>query len=476
MISRKVSIDLHPFIWIWFCSLLFIEASGAQNFQFSADSVITIANMAPAMVCADFNGDLAPDLAVAIDYAAIQNPVAIFLNDGNGIIATSPDSVYANSQPVKGIAAGDLNNDQIPDLASSRYQDSTISILIGKGDGTFSTASPLEVPSKPGPLVIADFNRDENNDLAVISQFGFLFIYPGNGDGTFLSPETYLSGGTSIDIEVCELNNDAYPDLLIGIGNTQSMSLLLNDGSGNFDQRTVIHTYRTPWYPNVGHFNSDTIPDIAVGSGSWDYDNIFIFIGDSVGKFACVDTASPCLNVRDMVVDDFNDDGKDDLLVGDRDGIYILQIDDQGNFMSTDTIDRLDYYQTSMTQSADIDGNGRADLIIGRDGQVSIYYNQEPSSSLEWEEQIVQAFELLQNYPNPFNPRTIISWKLAVGSKVDLSIYNVLGQKVATLISEKQPAGSYKVEWDASGLTSGIYFYRLTAGDLSWTRKMIYLR
>ena len=73
----------------------------------------------------------------------------------------------------------------------------------------------------------------------------------------------------------------------------------------------------------------------------------------------------------------------------------------------------------------------------------------------------IREFKLFQNYPNPFNPKTIIEYQLHKTSQVDLSIYNLLGQKVATLVSKKQPAGNYKIEWDASAFSSGIYFYRL---------------
>jgi hypothetical protein len=73
-------------------------------------------------------------------------------------------------------------------------------------------------------------------------------------------------------------------------------------------------------------------------------------------------------------------------------------------------------------------------------------------------------FMLKQNYPNPFNPSTVISYQLPVNSQVELSIYNLLGQKISTLVSEKQSAGIHKINWDASGLVSGVYLYRLEAG------------
>jgi len=76
---------------------------------------------------------------------------------------------------------------------------------------------------------------------------------------------------------------------------------------------------------------------------------------------------------------------------------------------------------------------------------------------------IPAKYTLFQNYPNPFNPKTVISYKLKVKSEVELSIYNLLGQMVATLVNKKQAAGSYQVEWDASEFSSGLYLYQLKA-------------
>jgi len=86
-------------------------------------------------------------------------------------------------------------------------------------------------------------------------------------------------------------------------------------------------------------------------------------------------------------------------------------------------------------------------------------------------------FELSQNYPNPFNLKTVISYQLPAFCKVGLSIYNIIGQKVTSLVSEKQPAGTYKVEWDASGFASGIYLYQLkTDKGFIQTKKLVLLK
>ena len=87
-----------------------------------------------------------------------------------------------------------------------------------------------------------------------------------------------------------------------------------------------------------------------------------------------------------------------------------------------------------------------------------------------------KSFALEQNYPNPFNPRTTIVFTLDKKSDVKLTIFNILGQEVATLVDEVRNAGNYPVIWDASNVASGVYFYKLSAGDLTHTKKMVLLK
>ncbi len=89
-----------------------------------------------------------------------------------------------------------------------------------------------------------------------------------------------------------------------------------------------------------------------------------------------------------------------------------------------------------------------------------------------------EKFELAQNYPNPFNPTTIITYQLPLSSDVKLEIFDVLGRKVATLVNAKQDAGSYVANFNASAynLTSGVYFYRLQAGNFTETKKMMLVK
>jgi len=85
-------------------------------------------------------------------------------------------------------------------------------------------------------------------------------------------------------------------------------------------------------------------------------------------------------------------------------------------------------------------------------------------------------YALSGNYPNPFNARTVIDYQLPVSGQVKLEIYNVLGQKVTVLVDSKQQAGYRSVVWDASEVSSGLYFYKLAAGDYTETKRMMLVK
>ena len=86
------------------------------------------------------------------------------------------------------------------------------------------------------------------------------------------------------------------------------------------------------------------------------------------------------------------------------------------------------------------------------------------------------SIELKQNYPNPFNPTTLIEYDLPNDGRILLTIHNLLGEEVARLVDKEQNAGLHKISWDASAMSSGIYFYNLQAGKLSRTKKMLLLK
>jgi len=92
------------------------------------------------------------------------------------------------------------------------------------------------------------------------------------------------------------------------------------------------------------------------------------------------------------------------------------------------------------------------------------------------DESIAEQFELQQNYPNPFNPSTRISYAIPSASFVNLRVYDIIGNEIAVLVNEEKQAGNYQIDFDATELTGGVYFYQLLTGSFVETKKMILMK
>ena len=126
----------------------------------------------------------------------------------------------------------------------------------------------------------------------------------------------------------------------------------------------------------------------------------------------------------------------------------------------------------------DNDGN----LLVGTNGGgLAIYHEGGIVSVNNRKENLPAGFVLYQNYPNPFNPSTTIKYAIPAinnreATKVKLVVYDLLGREVATLVNGEKSAGSYQAYFDGSALTSGLYFYKLQAGNFIQTRKMLLIK
>jgi len=140
-----------------------------------------------------------------------------------------------------------------------------------------------------------------------------------------------------------------------------------------------------------------------------------------------------------------------EMIVGNTAGTYNI-----GYFVTNAALDFTDstYYDISLDNQIEVTGG----------------------TGVETNSVMPSQFNLSQNYPNPFNPTTTISFELPVSGKTTLKIYNLLGNEVATLVNGYVSAGSHQIVFDASKLETGIYYYKLTAGDFSATKKLILIK
>ena len=106
----------------------------------------------------------------------------------------------------------------------------------------------------------------------------------------------------------------------------------------------------------------------------------------------------------------------------------------------------------------------------------TVVYSQNITGVIQQNSEIPDRFCLSQNYPNPFNPSTFIKFDIPKNSLVTLKLYDIVGREAATLIENEMAAGSYKFEFNGTNIASGVYFYKLSAGNFSNVKKMVLLK
>ncbi len=274
---------------------------------------------------------------------------------------------YSTGQNPRSVAVGDFNGDGKNDLAIANLGDRTISIRLGNGDGTFQTSVNYRTGSGPGyggrSLVVGEFNGDGKADLAVAnSSDNTVSVLLGNGDGTFQARLDYAVGSFPEQLAVGDLNGDGKADLAVADAGARAVSVLLGNGDGTFQANVEYPTGLTTRGMAVGDFNGDGKPDLATTiSGGLCQGWVAIFLGKGDGTFLQhVDSPSVGCNYQ-VAVGDFNEDGKEDLVVVDN-WVSILLGNGDGTFQPAVRY-RAGGNNTSIALF-DFDGDGRLDLAL----------------------------------------------------------------------------------------------------------------
>jgi len=179
----------------------------------------------------DFNGDKKLDLVVINE---TDNNASVLLGNGDGTFqAQVAYPIVAGGNPLS-VVVGDFNGDGTPDLAVADYQSQQVSILLGKGDGSFQTAKEYPTGANPSSVVLGDFNGDGKLDVALASTplgsspGNLVSVLLGNGDGTFQAPSVYGTGSQAYSAAVGDFNGDGAVDIAVANGISNTVSILLN--------------------------------------------------------------------------------------------------------------------------------------------------------------------------------------------------------------------------------------------------------
>jgi hypothetical protein len=270
------------------------------------------------------------------------------------------------------LAMGDLNGDGIADLVVPNFNSTNVSVLLGKRDGSFR---PLQLFDSGGvnpfDAVVADFNGDGKNDVAVTIPSGGVSILLGDGLGHLGAPVVLPDGNHPLHIVAADFNGDHKLDLAVTDLNSNSVSLLFGRGDGTFTAATSPAVGMGPVGIVLGDFNGDGKADLAVAnSGVLSGNNqgahantVAILLGTGTGRFLAPVFLPVAKTPLLLAVADFNKDGKQDVVVSNNGGRVVSELLGNGNgtFQTPRT---FQVPQALAISVADFNTDGNPDLVV----------------------------------------------------------------------------------------------------------------
>ena len=482
----------------------------------------------------DFNGDGYGDLIttkyITSQVSYLVSEVKIYL--GGEHPDTLADYVITSSDPEEQFgywvcSDGDLNGDGFDDLVISShsytdpvyqiYKEGKVEIYWGGTD--FDTIPDVTLYGRDyiddawylvfGYCVniSGDFNNDGISDLVVSSNgpdgwlYGQAEIFFGSSSFNTIN-DFHVQGSDcsylGLNITTGDFNGDNFDDLaLLRFGSGDSQDIYFYEGGVNMDsQLDQIFTEKGP-SPDVienlfemgGDYNADGFDDMVVKTGRHE---VKILWGNSNSSFDNCDSIVTDLNIVNIMHSDINNDSISDLIIRNftfLEGSEVLIYSGSSSFdlnYDLSIIDNTTFQHGFANQKAfDFNGDGYNDIFF------QLYNSLDSSRTIQAYSIVeIQAAQnntrpyidlQLRNYPNPFNPSTTIEYSLPESGEVEVSIYNIKGQKVKQLVKECQEPGTHTILWNGtdnnnSSVGSGVYFYKIKTEKLSLTNKMIMLK
>jgi hypothetical protein len=288
---------------------------------------------------------------------------------GNPVLSFANANFAGGSAPVY-VAQGDLNGDGKLDVVMTNYNDGTISVYLGNGDGTFQAQKVVDVggsSSVPVGVAIGDFNGDGKLDVVVghDDPVGNLTILLGNGDGTFQAPQTVSAGDATYAIVTGDFNGDGKLDIAVTNYYASTVSVLLGNGDGSFQTAVPYSVSSNPsntvFYVTEADLNGDGNLDL-IASNEVD-GTIAVLLGNSDGTFQAATPFTVGAGPEGMAIGDFNGDGKLDLVAASSGGNSLLLLLGNGNgsFQAPESLSVG--ANTEAVAAGDLNGDGKLDVV-----------------------------------------------------------------------------------------------------------------
>ncbi|MBI2570340.1 MAG: VCBS repeat-containing protein [Candidatus Schekmanbacteria bacterium] len=404
---------------------------------------------ATSVAAGDFDGNGKSDLAV-VEWNEL---VAILLGNGDGTFGASIDH-FVGLKPIS-IVVTDLDGDAKSDIVVGKVQDEGggLSILLGKGDGTFTQAADVGEPKQRYGVAAADFNGDGKMDLAATSSNTNKFsVLLGNGNGTF-GPETdYATGTRPSPVQAADFNGDGKRDLAVGNGDTKDVSIFLGNGDGTFG--AAVH-YPTPCcsegFMAAVDLDTDTKVDLALSG----YGGIAVLLGNGNGTFGQAVPYRVVTHGVGLGVADFNGDGKADLATSHNDANEVAFLFGRGDGAFGEAAYFVSGRDGAMSGRsiavADFNGDGKSDVATGN-------YNGYGEDVTLLAGNGDGTFAAVRSFRTGLSPRSMVADDFNGDGSIDVATANSGGYDISVLLGTGAatfgPAVSYETgEWPQSVLS-----------------------
>ena len=365
-------------------NVLFFEITTAAHPLASTTGTFGTDSEPTWVAVADLNGDGKQDLVTS----NVVDTVSVILGNGDGTFRQPSNyPTGPTGQNPDCVAVGDVNRDGKLDLVVLNAESATVSVLLGNGDGTFQSAMQFSTGSNSAPqsLVLGDFNRDGNLDVAVTDiNDDTIAILLGKGDGTFQSALTAPAGYSPFAIVVGDFNGDGKLDLAVdSVNSTNLISVLLGNGDGTFQPPVSYPAGPDPYRLLTADFNGDGRLDLAAANNNG---GVSILLGNGDGTFQVPVTyavGSTGAELYAFAVGDLDGDGNLDLEImnsANPSAIDVLFGNGDGTFQTQVVYANV---AAGTLVGADFTNDGRLDLaVVSRDYSGGTILLQIPSVGL----------------------------------------------------------------------------------------------
>jgi hypothetical protein len=337
--------------------------------------------------------------------------------------------------------------------------------------------------NQPYGCAVADIDRDNDKDLALCSSAdNKVYWYLNNGAGSFTRRVVDPNLAGPHEIEAADLDADGDLDLaVIATDTANTVTIYLNDGQQRFT-RQIIFRGKEALDLEIGDWDGNNTPDLVVcfskQSAIAPRRDVMVLQNSGAAVFTPLFLISQ--NETTTAIKLVDADGDNDLDLVFNDGLPKLAENRPGQALLITALRpvRTSSYRVWGIDAGDLNRDGVVDLLFtdGNGSEVFLLLGEKSSSVSEAAEFMPEELLLSQNYPNPFNPSTTITFTLPQRGRVRLEIFNLLGEKVATVLDEVRAPGTHSVHWQPQNLPSGTYLYRLETKGYSQTRKLLLLR